>query len=193
MSNKGLIFVISSPSGGGKTSIVRRITERDGTLNYIVSATTRPRRSGEREGIDYIFLTEEEFSRWEEEGRFIETTHYHNHHYGTPKEPLLTKIDRGEDVILDIDVNGGKQVKDLFPEAVLIFLLPPSKEELRRRLLERGRESEEEIEARLRKAEQEIRSANDYDYLVINRDLDQATGEIISIIAAERSKRKKGG
>ncbi|HID32872.1 MAG TPA: guanylate kinase, partial [bacterium (Candidatus Stahlbacteria)] len=177
MSNKGIIFVISSPSGGGKTSVVRRIINRVKGLHYIVSATTRSVRSGEKPEVDYIYLSDQEFEEWMAMGKFVETTVYNGHRYGTPKESLINSIDQGRDVILDIDVRGGEQVKKLFPESVLIFLLPPSREELRKRLERRGRESNEEIEARLKEVEREIDSLDNYDYVVINDDLEKATDE----------------
>jgi len=191
MSSKGLIFILSSPSGGGKTSVVKKITTRDTAIRYITSATTRKKRLGEEDGQDYIYLSPDEFKSWEKDGKFIETTIYHHQRYGTPKRPLLDYIDNGEDVLLDIDVNGGQRLKEIFPDAVLIFIIPPSREVLAKRLKERGRERDIEINNRLENAEKEIMSAKNYDYLVINDDLENAVSKVMAIITAERCRRER--
>lgn len=191
MSNKGLIFILSSPSGGGKTSIVRKIVCKDQNIKYITSATTRQKRHGEKENQDYIFLSKDLFELWEKDGKFIETTVYHYQKYGTPKEPLYIYINKGEDVLLDIDVIGGQNLKNIFPDAILIFIIPPSREELARRLKERGRELDVEIDKRLEHAEKEILSARNYDYLVINDDFDSAVEKVQAIITAERCRRER--
>lgn len=184
---KGLLCVISSPSGGGKTTVIRKILERDRSLAYSISATTRPKRKEEKEGRDYYFLTEEEFKEKIKRGEFIEWAEVHGYLYGTLKAPIEEFLKQNKVVLLDIDVCGGLAVKRGYPESsLLIFLDPPSLESLSERLRKRGTNSEEEINKRLQRVPQEMEKAELYDYRVINEDLDTTVKEVMRIINEKR-------
>lgn len=190
MKRKGIIFVISSPSGGGKTTIREEILKEPRSfgadLNYSVSVTSRPPRSGEKEGKDYFFISEEEFCRRLEKGEFAEWAEVHGHRYGTPRQFLEKSLSSGRDIILNIDVQGALQVKKLYEDACLIFLLPPSLKTLAARLKKRKTDDEKEVEKRLARAREELTFLKAYDYAVVNEKLSQAVGEIKAIITAER-------
>lgn len=181
---KGMTFIIAGPSGVGKGSVIKKVFESGRKLYFSVSATTRAPRPGERDGVDYHFISYEQFQSWIAEGAFLEHAEFVGNCYGTPKRYVDEAMDRGEDVILDIEVQGAEQVHRLRPEAVRIFLAPPSWAELRRRLTGRGTESEEKVEKRLQRSREEFQVARDYDYLVVNDDLEQAAAEVLAIIAA---------
>ena len=181
---KGMTFIIAGPSGVGKGSVIKKVFESGRKLYFSVSATTRAPRPGERDGVDYHFISCEQFQRWIAEGAFLEHAEFVGNCYGTPKRYVDEAMDRGEDVILDIEVQGAEQIHRLRPEAVRIFLAPPSWAELRRRLTGRGTESEEKLEKRLQRSREEFQVARDYDYLVVNDDLEQAAAEVLAIIAA---------
>lgn len=181
---KGMTFIIAGPSGVGKGSVIKKVFESGRKLYFSVSATTRAPRPGERDGMDYHFISCEQFQRWIAEGAFLEHAEFVGNCYGTPKRYVDEAMDRGEDVILDIEVQGAEQIHRLRPEAVRIFLAPPSWAELRRRLTGRGTESEEKLEKRLQRSREEFQVARDYDYLVVNDDLEQAAAEVLAIIAA---------
>ncbi len=181
-----LVMVVSAPSGAGKSTICRRLVERNENLVFSVSTTTRPPRADETDGVDYRFVSEESFDRMLKEEAFLEWAEVHGHRYGTSREAVRQELDANHDVMLDIDVQGGRQVKELFPEAVMVFLAPPSLDELERRLRSRGTESKEEIERRLTNARREIEQMKEYDYLVINDDLERAVRDIESIRRAEK-------
>lgn len=185
MSDKlGKLFVISGPSGTGKGTICAELL-KDRCNEFSVSMTTRAPRVGEEEGVHYFFVTKEEFQANIDKGNFLEHAVVFENMYGTPKDAVLKKLERGRNVILDIDVQGGLQVKKAMPEAVMIFLLPPSMESLKERLVGRNTDSEDVIEKRLGEAINEIKLIGEYDYYVINDDLDQAVREVTSIIEAE--------
>ena len=186
MKRKGIIFVISSPSGGGKTTICRKILSDSPDLAYSVSVTNRRPRSGEKEGKDYFFISDEEFSGRIEKGEFAEWAEVHGHSYGTPRSFLEQSLSSGRDIILDIDVRGALRIKKEYHESCLIFILPPSLKTLAARLKARGTEDKKEIEKRLARAKEELTFLKDYDYVVVNRDLSQAVEEVKSIITAER-------
>ena len=181
----GILFVVSSPSGGGKSSVIRALLKDNPGLDYSVSVTSRPSRPGEVDGESYTFVSEEKFRKWIEEGRFYEWAKVHNHYYGTRKDVIQEKLSQGRDVIMDLDFQGGLNVKQQSPSSVLIFLLPPSMEELENRLRSRGTDSEEVIRVRLKNAREEMRYASKYDYILINDRLETAISETGEIIHAE--------
>jgi len=179
--NKGKFIVISGPSGVGKGTICDvLIKELDAW--YSVSMTTREMREGEVEGKNYYFVTKEDFENKIKENNFIEYNIYNNNYYGTPKDKILEKINEGTDVFLEIDVNGARNIKNKFPDSLLIYIAPPSLEELRNRLVKRGTETEEKIQNRLKIAEEELKQTDIYDYVVINDDLETAINEVRQII-----------
>lgn len=182
---KGKLYVITGPSGTGKGSICREIL-KDIENEFSVSMTTREARTGEVHGKDYYFVTEEEFLENVEKGNFLEHANVYGKLYGTPKDMVLKQLDRGHNVILDIDVQGALQVKKAMPEAIMIFLLPPSLCELRKRLEGRATDKPEVIEKRLSEALNEIKLVGEYDYYVVNDDIDAAIAKVKSIMTAEK-------
>ena len=178
----GKLFIISGPSAVGKGTIVKRITDSDENIRVSVSATTREPREGETEGVSYYFITDGEFQKSVKEGGFLEHASVHGHYYGTPKAPVMSQLEEGHDVILEIDVQGAMQVKESCPEGVFIFILPPSLDELRSRILHRGTESQEDIEIRMNAAEKELEYLPHYDYCVVNEDLDKAVESVKKIM-----------
>jgi guanylate kinase len=183
---RGLGIVISAPSGAGKTTVSKLLLEEMPELRLSVSLTTRPPRQEERDGIDYHFVSHEKFQQELKRGALLEWAQVHGRFYGTPRRFLEERIERGEDTILDIDVQGGFSVKQALHEAVLIFLLPPSLEELERRLRSRGADSAEDIEVRLQNALTEIDQYDFYDYLVVNDEAKEAMQMVKSVILSER-------
>ncbi|NLJ78581.1 MAG: guanylate kinase [Tissierellia bacterium] len=186
--SKGFLLVISGPSGSGKGTICTKLLRDDKELVFSVSATTRNARKGEREGVNYYFVDDEQFENMIDNGEFIEYARVHRNYYGTPKKPVSDQIARGNIVILEIDVQGALQVKKNYSEAVSIFLLPPTMEELRNRLIGRGTETEEQVDIRYRNAFKELEFVHEYDYVVINDDIMNALNEIKSIIIAEKTR-----
>ena len=185
---KGLLIVISAPSGTGKTTLCHKLLEEFPNVEFSVSYTTRKPRPGEVNGKDYWFVSREEFMKMVEEGDFLEWAEVYGNLYGTSRSQVLKALNQGKDVLLDIDTQGALQVKRNFPDAVLIFILPPSLKELERRLRKRGTDDEETIERRLRVAREEIKRARYYDYLIVNDELEVAYSRLKSIISAEKSK-----
>jgi guanylate kinase len=179
---RGRLFVISAPSGTGKSTIIRELIARRPELIFSVSATTRPPRGGEQEGVEYRFIAREVFDRMARHGAFLEYAEFVGNMYGTPKQPILEHLERGEDVILDIDVQGAEQVRRALPEAVLIFIAPPEFEELERRIRRRGAMDEETIRRRLERAEAELALAEGFDGVVVNDDVSRAADAIIAIM-----------
>lgn len=188
---KGILFVVSAPAGCGKDTILEKALAKDINLCYSVSATTRAMRPGETEGISYYFKTREEFEKMIEGGELLEHTEYCGNYYGTPKETVEETLECGKNVVLKIEIEGAGNVKKLVPEAVLIFILPPSMGELSRRLHKRGTEDEKTIAERLKQAETEIACADNYDYVIVNGDLDEAVTDFVSVIKAEGFKVKR--
>jgi guanylate kinase len=181
-----LVFIVSGPSGSGKSTLVQKLIAV-GDLRFSISCTTRPPRPGERPGEWYNFISEEEFRRKIDAGEFLEYARvFGRHYYGTPREELDRARATGMDLVLEIDVQGAGQVKRKLPEAVGIFILPPSREELERRLRARNQDSEEEIERRLERARKEMASYSEYDYAVVNDDLEVAGRRIQAIAMAAR-------
>ncbi|MFW5736643.1 MAG: guanylate kinase [Halanaerobium sp.] len=187
--SKGLLFVLSGPSGVGKNTVLDALFEDFDGVSYSVSATTREKRKGEIEGEDYFFISEAEFKEIEENNGFIESALVHGHYYGTPKKFVDQKLEEGEDIILEIDTQGAKQVREKYPDAVYIFLVPPSLKELENRLNKRGSESDKSKNLRLKNARQELKEVHKYDYEVINDSLADAVREIKKIIIKEQKRR----
>jgi len=185
MIREGIFFVISAPSGAGKTSLCKEIIDIFPELRQSVSYTTRSARAGEVHGVDYYFVSPETFDRMIADGAFAEWAEVHGNRYGTAIETLQTSRAMGNDLLLDIDCQGARQIKEKYGEGVFIFILPPSIDELKRRLLGRNTDSSETIEQRIRNAEGEIREASWYDYLIVNDDFQKALVELKSIILAE--------
>jgi guanylate kinase len=183
---KGLLVSVSGPSGVGKGTIIERVRDRIPDIAHSVSVTSRARRETETEAVSYFFKTKEEFQQMLANGEILEYDIYLNHYYGTPIAPLLELVCAGRDVLFDLTVCGSLALKEKFPEAVTIFLLPPSMTDLRKRLVCRGTEPVEAIERRLLEASVEIPKADLFDYAVINDDLERASDRIIAIIEAEK-------
>ena len=188
LKRRGLLFVLSSPSGAGKSTIARMILESDDGIGLSVSATTRPIRPGEVDGRDYHFVSNEEFDRLVGEGRFLEWANVFGHRYGTLKSEVVKQIENGRDVLLDIDWQGTQQLKQVDPDIVRVFILPPSMEELERRLRSRGTDSEEVIANRMARATAEISHWAEYDYVLINNDAEKCRELVHNILKAERLK-----
>ncbi len=185
---RGILFIVSAPSGAGKTTISIRALHEIDDLEMSVSCTTRAPRAGEVDGRDYHFLERAEFERRRAAGEFAESAEVHGFLYGTPRAPIDRALADGRDMLLDIDVQGARQMKAAYREAVAVFVLPPSEEELERRLRRRGTDSPEVIARRLDRARVEMAEYKSYDYYVINRSVDESVRRFASIVAAERLK-----
>jgi guanylate kinase len=185
---RGTLFVIAGPSGVGKGTVVREVRSRvPDELVLSVSATTRPPRAGETDGVDYVFVDDDGFDRLVADGEMLEWAEvFHGHRYGTPAPPVEAHRAAGRDVLLEIDVEGARQVRERAPDAVLILLEPPSRDELERRLRSRGTESDTDIAERLAKADWELAQVNLFDHVVVNDDLDRASSQVAAIIEASR-------
>ncbi len=185
---RGDLFIVSSPSGGGKTTLIRRLLEEPpgAPLHFSVSHTTRPMRAGEQNGREYHFIGVEEFQRMVQRDEFLEHNEVHDNIYGTSRAEVLPRLAAGEDVVLDIDVQGARDVRRVYPESVSIFIVPSSPGELERRLLSRGLDGPEAIRKRLINAAREIVEAPSFEYVIVNDDLDRATLELQSIVRARR-------
>jgi guanylate kinase len=189
---RGLLIVLSSPSGAGKTTISRMLLDADPEITMSISATTRPRRPGEAEGVDYDFVDDSEFDRMIGIGEFVEWAPVFGHRYGTPKAPVKAALRDGRDILFDIDWQGTQQLKAAMGEdLVSIFLLPPSMAELERRLRARGTDNEEVIAERMARADAEISHWPEYEYVLVNRDADECLRQVQAIVAAERLKTRR--
>ena len=189
--SKGFLLVVSGPSGCGKGTISKELLRRNEKLIFSVSATTRKPRVGEKDGINYFFIDEERFQSMVSGGEFLEYAYVHNNYYGTPRKVVLDNIEKGEIVLLEIDVQGALQVKKAYPEAVFIFILPPSMDELKNRITKRGTETQKDIDIRLKNAFEELKFVDEYDYFVINDKVKNAVENIEAIITAEELKVKR--
>ncbi|MBN2227515.1 MAG: guanylate kinase [candidate division Zixibacteria bacterium] len=181
---KGKIIIISSPSGGGKSSICRRLLQRNKKQGwrFSISYTTRPPRKNERDGREYYFVDRETFARMQKRGEFAESCVVHQHRYGTPRKFLDTTLRTGGVIILDVDVKGAFKLKTQYPTAALVFILPPGKAELRRRLKRRGTEDDKQLRIRRMRAEEEMKLFSRFEFVVVNKDLDVAVNEVDMII-----------
>ena len=186
--NKGKIIVISAPSGCGKSTVVHALMKRRPNLKFSISATTRKPREGEIDGKDYFFVSRERFMEMIEEDAFLEHAVYVENCYGTPRKPLEAMLDEGVDVMLDIDVQGAFQVREKRPDALLVFLMPPSFDELEKRLVLRGKDSMEVIKERLVTGRWECGQSHKFDYIIVNDDVERAVSEFSSIIDKEKNK-----
>lgn len=182
----GLLFVVSAPSGAGKTSLVKALLEVEPSLQLSVSYTTRPPREGEQDGVHYHFVDAPSFERMAEAGELVEYAHVFGNAYGTAAATLRERLDAGADVLLEIDWQGARQVRARFPEAVSVFIAPPSLAALEARLRGRGKDSEDVIRARMARARDELSHHDEYDYMVLNDDFAVALGELRAIVTAER-------
>ena len=184
-------LILSAPSGGGKTTIARRLLERRSDVGYSISCTTRPPRGGEAPGRDYFFLTTEEFRARRERGEFAECAEVHGNWYGTLRSEIGRVLAEGKHVIMDIDVQGAAQLARAYPHAVLVFVLPPSADVLLERLKARKTEDRASLARRMMSALEELRHAQDYQYVVVNDDLDRAVARVSAVIDAETSRRER--
>jgi len=192
ISRRGLMLVLSSPSGAGKTTLSRRLLETDGNIVLSVSATTRARRPTEEDGTDYHFYTVERFRGAILIGEFLEHATVFDHQYGTPKKPVMDALAQGRDVLFDIDWQGTQQLKEkVHDDIVSIFVLPPSHEELERRLRARALDPDDVVARRMAKAASEISHWPEYDYVIVNDDIDAAHAKVVSILNAERLRRSR--
>jgi len=188
---KGIIFVVSAPSGAGKTTLCAELSKRVPNLQRSISYTTRAPRPGEAHGVDYFFVTDDKFTEMVEKNGFLEWAEVHGHRYGTGRDRVMDLVNQGHDVLLNIDCQGAIHLKKKGLDGVFIYILPPSLEALKARLLERRSDPPEEVARRLRKAREEVWSYREYYYLVVNDQVDEALRELEAIVLAERRKMKR--
>ena len=188
LNRKGLLLVVSGPSGAGKGTICKALLNKNDQIKLSVSATTRKPRNGEVHGVNYFFIEKEEFIKMIENGEFLEYAQIYDNFYGTPKAAIIECLEKGQDVILEIEMQGARQIKEVYPEGVFIFVLPPSLEELKSRIVGRGTETQEEIEKRFSCAFEEINQIVNYDYFIVNEDIEKSVSDVEAIICAEKNK-----
>lgn len=188
---RGILFVVSSPSGGGKGTLIRRVLNNVPHLSYSVSYTTRTPRNGEIDGREYFFVNPERFEQMVAANEFLEWARVHGNYYGTSARQVSLEVDEGRDIILEVDVQGADSIRRLVTDSVGIFILPPSYDVLRKRLMSRGTDSAEELQLRLRNAPEEISHYVAFDFVIINDDADHASAQLASIINAERARRSR--
>jgi len=189
MQRRGLMLVLSSPSGAGKTTLSKRLLDSDASLVMSISATTRPQRPTEVDGRDYHFISDEEFAGRVRDNAFLEHATVFGHHYGTPRSPVMDALGDGRDVLFDIDWQGTQQLKQQRDDVVSVFVLPPSRSELERRLHARAQDTPDVVSRRMAKANDEISHWAEYDYVLVNEDIENALSQLKTILAAERLKR----
>lgn len=189
--NKGGVFIVSGPSGSGKDTLLTELFKNHPEIKFSISTITRPMRAGEKEGEKYNFISRESFEQMIAEDYLLEYNSYIGNYYGTPKAPVIKAINEGCDIIIEVDVNGAASIREKLPQAVSIFIMPPSLKELKNRLSGRGTEPEEIINQRMQSALSEIKRATEYDYIVINDDIATAVNDIHSIISSERLKTER--
>lgn len=182
----GNLFIVAAPSGGGKTSLVKKLIKRLDCIQVSISHTTRPSRPLEEEGVDYFFISETCFLDMVKENAFIEHATVFGHHYGTSVAQINARLKAGVDVVLDIDWQGAEQIRHIFPKAVSVFIIPPSLPTLRERLLKRGQDNDEIIEERMQRAQDEMSHYAEFDYLIVNDDFDRAADDLRAIVIANR-------
>ena len=187
----GILFIITGPSGAGKTSILKRVMKEVENLEFSVSYTTRPRRPGEVDGRDYFFVDEERFKKMVEEGEFLEWAIVHGYYYGTSKKFVDERLEKNVDLLLDIDVQGALNVKRMDLDMVSVFIAPPSLEDLERRLRKRGTDSEYDLKKRLEDAKWELSKISEFEYLIVNDFLEKSVEKLKAIIIAERMRTKR--
>ena len=190
---KGILIVVSAPAGCGKDTILEQALKKNSNLYYSVSATSRAARPGEIDGTSYFFRTREEFEAMIAGGELLEYAEYCGNYYGTPKKAVNDMLEVGKDVILKIEIQGAANVKKIFPDCTMVFILPPSFAELDRRLHKRGTETEDVIKTRLDTAKKELEFARNYDYLVTNAELDDAVDDFLAVVRAEKCRRENRG
>ena len=188
LNRKGLLLVVSGPSGAGKGTKCKALLNKNDQIKLSVSATTRKPRNGEVHGVNYFFIEKEEFTKMIENGEFLEYAQIYDNFYGTPKAAIIECLEKGQDVILEIEMQGARQIKEVYPEGVFIFVLPPSLEELKSRIVGRGTETQEEIEKRFSCAFEEINQIVNYDYFIVNEDIEKSVSDVEAIICAEKNK-----
>lgn len=186
--NRGILIVISGPSGAGKGTVCKEVLKKDPSLRLSISATTRKPRAGEIEGINYYFVNKAEFEKMIEDDQFLEWAEVYGNYYGTPKNFVESQLKEGKDVILEIDIQGAMKAREKFPDGVFIFIVPPSLDELEKRIKGRATETPEEIRLRFAKASSEIKYITKYDYIVVNDEVSKAAYKVLSILTAEKCK-----
>lgn len=191
MSDKGILFVVSAPAGCGKDTILNELFKRVDSVGYAVSATTRAPREGEVDGVHYCFLTREQFEQKISENEVLEYTEYCGNYYGTLRKSVEGLLSQGKDAILKIEVEGAMNIRNKFPEARLVFILPPSWEVLEHRLRNRGTETEDKIRERIAQARTELDFARNYDYLIVNDDLEAAVDDLVCVLRAEKLRKER--
>ena len=185
------MIIVAAPSGGGKTSLIKKVISAVSDVEVSISHTTRSQRSGERDGKDYFFVSEETFLDMVAQNEFIEHAHVFGHYYGTSMQQVKHRLEEKVDILLDIDWQGAEQIKARFPNAISIFIVPPSLEELEKRLVQRGRDCSKTIDYRMHKAKDELRHYAHFDYIIVNEDFDTAASELRTIILSQRLRTDK--
>ncbi|MDI9819744.1 MULTISPECIES: guanylate kinase [unclassified Legionella] len=187
----GNLIIVAAPSGGGKTSLVKKLVSETDNIEVSISHTTRRVRPGEKEGVDYFFINEQQFLKMVADNAFIEYAKVFNHYYGTSVTQINARLQSGIDVVLDIDWQGAQQIKRLYPEAVSVFVVPPSLAILKQRLLDRRQDNEEVVAGRMKRAQDELSHFNEFDYLIVNDSFDKAASELQAIVLANRLQMKR--